>query len=121
MFSRNYSKRVTGNEVSQSHSLFSLLFLEARKLPTTSEFRAEAKELVKRLSPKETEVLGYLAQDYSVREVAEALEVRPTTVETHRQSIRSKFWGERKLGMVGLTHIAMAANLVKVGEIQEAV
>ncbi|QGJ71229.1 Hypothetical protein PBC10988_29330 [Planctomycetales bacterium 10988] len=62
------------------------------------------------LSPRELEVLQYLAQDYSVREVAEKLGVRPTTVETHRQSLRAKL---DIRGAAGMARFAIREGLIE--------
>lgn len=62
------------------------------------------------LSPREQEVLCYLAQDYSVREVAQELGVRPTTIETHRQSLRAKL---DLRGAAGMARFAIREGLLE--------
>lgn len=62
------------------------------------------------LSPRELEVLRLLAQDYSVREVAEQLGVRPTTIETHRQSLRAKL---DLRGAAGMARFAIREGLLE--------
>lgn len=62
------------------------------------------------LSPRELEVLRLLAQDYSVREVAELLGVRPTTIETHRQSLRAKL---DLRGAAGMARFAIREGLLE--------
>ncbi len=62
------------------------------------------------LSPREKEVLLYLAQDYSVKEVAEELDVKPTTIETHRQSLRAKL---DLRGAAGMARFAIKEGLLE--------
>lgn len=62
------------------------------------------------LSPREREVLMYLAQDYSVVEVATELGVRPTTIETHRQSLRAKL---DVRGAAGMARFAIREGLLE--------
>ncbi len=62
------------------------------------------------LSPRELEVLVYLAQDLSVAEVANELGVRPTTVETHRQSLRAKL---DLRGAAGMARFAIREGLLE--------
>lgn len=61
------------------------------------------------LSPRELEVLRHLAEDYSVKDVAEKLGVRPTTVETHRQSLRAKL---DIRGAAGMARFAIREGLI---------
>lgn len=59
--------------------------------------------LLAKLTPREVEVLRFLAEGYSVRETAKMLDVSPNTVETHRRSIL------RKLNLPSMAHLVRAA------------
>jgi two-component system NarL family response regulator len=62
------------------------------------------------LSPRERAVLCHLAEDYSVQDTAKILEVAPTTVETHRQSIRAKL---DIRGAAGMCRFAIREGLME--------
>ncbi|MEK6233425.1 MAG: response regulator transcription factor, partial [Planctomycetales bacterium] len=66
--------------------------------------------LASKLSPREREVLCLLARDHSVKDVGLLLGVAPTTVETHRQSIRSKL---DVRGAAGMARFAVREGLVE--------
>ncbi|MCZ4330497.1 response regulator transcription factor [Castellaniella denitrificans] len=52
--------------------------------------RAETLELLAALTPRERQVLDRVAQGYTTRQIADALELSPRTVETHRAAIGAK-------------------------------
>lgn len=52
--------------------------------------RAETLELLAALTPRERQVLDRVAQGYTTRQIADALELSPRTVETHRAAIGTK-------------------------------
>lgn len=52
--------------------------------------RAEAIALVQSLSAREAEVLGMIAKGLTTKQIAEALELSPRTVESHRAAIAAK-------------------------------
>jgi len=79
-----------------------------RRLVKTRGIKARSRYST--LSPREREVLRYLAQDLSVREVATELGVRPTTVETHRQSLRAKL---DIRGAAGMARFALKEGLIE--------
>lgn len=54
------------------------------------QFTATAQEVVARLSPRERQVLDYLAAGYSNKMIARALEISPRTVEIHRMKMMAK-------------------------------
>lgn len=62
----------------------------------------EAKDLSV-LTPRETEILGYLARGYSTQKIADELHLSPHTVHTHRKSII------RKLGIKSPTEFVIYA------------
>jgi RNA polymerase sigma factor (sigma-70 family) len=69
----------------------------------------EVTNALERLSPREREVLRYIAEGSSNRETAAALGISVRTVETHRDSLM------KKLGIhsvAGLTRIALRCGLV---------
>lgn len=69
----------------------------------------EVTNALERLSPREREVLRYIADGSSNRETAAALGISVRTVETHRDSLM------KKLGIhsvAGLTRIALRCGLV---------
>ena len=47
-------------------------------------------DLLNRLSPRETEVFRHLVADRSITEIAEIMNVKKATVETHKRSIQGK-------------------------------
>jgi RNA polymerase sigma factor (sigma-70 family) len=52
--------------------------------------RAELRRLLARLTPRENEVLGLIAQGFTTRQIAEGLGLSPRTVESHRAAIGAK-------------------------------
>jgi len=60
-----------------------------RQLQTELE-RAELRRLLARLTPRENEVLGLIAQGFTTRQIAEGLGLSPRTVESHRAAIGAK-------------------------------
>ncbi|MFC4296915.1 response regulator transcription factor [Castellaniella hirudinis] len=52
--------------------------------------QAETLELLAALTPRERQVLDRVAQGYTTRQIADALELSPRTVETHRAAIGAK-------------------------------
>lgn len=52
--------------------------------------RAQARGLISRLSEREREVLGWLAQGNSNKAIARELEISPRTVEIHRANMMGK-------------------------------
>lgn len=52
--------------------------------------RAEAVALLARLTEREREVLDMITRGFATREIAEALELSPRTVESHRAGIATK-------------------------------
>lgn len=64
---------------------------------------------IAKLSPRERQVLRSLAIDRSIKDTAEMLGVRPTTVETHRQAVRAKL---DLRGPAGMTLLAVREGLI---------
>jgi FixJ family two-component response regulator len=62
--------------------------LETRR--QASEERAEAVALVQHLSTREQEVLEMIAKGLTTKQIADALNLSPRTVESHRAAIGSK-------------------------------
>jgi DNA-binding NarL/FixJ family response regulator len=52
------------------------------------------------LSPRELEVLGYLARGYTNREIAEALFISKRTVDTHRANIMGKLGLKNRIELI---------------------
>jgi len=52
--------------------------------------QAEIRDLLVSLTPRENEVLGHVVQGFTTRQIADALEVSPRTVESHRAAIGAK-------------------------------
>lgn len=71
----------------------------------------EPRSRLSALSPREMEVLQLLSEDYSVKEVAAELNIKPTTVETHRQSLRAKL---DIRGSAGMAKFAIREGLIEV-------
>ena len=63
-----------------------------------------------RLTPKQLEVLKYFAQDYSVRETAEAMQLAISTIAAHHRTIRSKL---KVRGEAGMALFAAREGLVQ--------
>lgn len=63
---------------------------DIQALRERQEFSAVAQEVVSRLSPREGQVLDYLAAGYSNKMIARALEISPRTVEIHRMKMMGK-------------------------------
>jgi DNA-binding CsgD family transcriptional regulator len=61
------------------------------------------------LTPRETEILGLIAQGLSNREIAERLFVSQNTVKTHSARVFMKLGAKRRTQAV---HIAKAAGLI---------
>lgn len=51
---------------------------------------AETRQLLAKLTPRETEVLELVAKGLTTRQIAEALSLSPRTVESHRAAIGAK-------------------------------
>ncbi|HXY68659.1 MAG TPA: response regulator transcription factor [Gemmatimonadales bacterium] len=69
----------------------------------------EVQNALERLSPREREVLRYIAEGATNKETAQALGISVRTVETHRDSLM------RKVGIktiAGLTRLALRSGLV---------
>ncbi|MEK6238556.1 MAG: response regulator transcription factor, partial [Planctomycetales bacterium] len=79
-----------------------------RRLVKTRGLRPRSR--LSTLSPREREVLRHLAEDYSVQDTAKILGVAPTTVETHRQSIRAKL---DIRGAAGMARFAIREGLME--------
>jgi len=62
-----------------------------------------------KLTDRETEVLAYLAQGYSVKQCAAALNISPSTVDNHKQRMMKKLNVHKT---VELTRLAIRAGLV---------
>lgn len=65
---------------------------------------------VRELSPRELEVLKLIMQEYSTKEIAEALFISPRTVDTHRKHIMEK---TQSRTLIGLIKFAFRNELVK--------
>ena len=61
------------------------------------------------LSPRETEILQLIVQEYSTKQIAEILFISERTVETHRKNILKKSGAN---GLVGLIKFAYSQGLV---------
>ena len=75
-------------------------------LDTRAE-RAEAAQLVAQLTDREREVLDMVGRGWSTKEIAEALQLSPRTVDTHRANIAQK---------LGTTSVAEFARLSLIGQ-----
>ena len=69
--------------------------------------RAEAAQLVAQLTDREREVLDMVGRGWSTKEIAEALQLSPRTVDTHRANIAQK---------LGTTSVAEFARLSLIGQ-----
>ena len=69
--------------------------------------RAEAVTLVAQLTDREREVLDMVGRGWSTKEIAEALQLSPRTVDTHRANIAQK---------LGTTSVAEFARLSLIGQ-----
>jgi FixJ family two-component response regulator len=69
--------------------------------------RAEAAKLVAQLTDREREVLDMVGRGWSTKEIAEALQLSPRTVDTHRANIAQK---------LGTTSVAEFARLSLIGQ-----
>lgn len=78
-----------------------------------ADAQKSATSAVSQLSPRETEVLRYLGDGNSSKQIAEKLGISPRTVEIHRANLMSKI--EQK-SLAGAIKIAILSGLVKVQE-----
>lgn len=69
--------------------------------------KAEAAQLVAQLTDREHEVLDMVGRGWSTKEIAEALQLSPRTVDTHRANIAQK---------LGTTSVAEFARLALIGQ-----
>lgn len=69
--------------------------------------KAEAAQLVAQLTDREREVLDMVGRGWSTKEIAEALQLSPRTVDTHRANIAQK---------LGTTSVAEFARLALIGQ-----
>jgi DNA-binding NarL/FixJ family response regulator len=77
----------------------------------TIEDKIDEKSLVEMLSPREYQVMSYLAQGMTGREIADVLAISPKTVDTHRGHLLKKL---RLRNNSDLTRFAIQSGLVKV-------
>lgn len=70
-------------------SVRSALALLARRL-RHSESTAQARSRISRLTGRETQILGLVAQGLTTKEIARNLAISPRTIETHRTHIGEK-------------------------------
>lgn len=75
------------------------------------EDRIDEKSLIEQLSPREYQVMSYLAQGMTGREIADVLAISPKTVDTHRGHLLKKL---RLRNNADLTRFAIQNGLVKV-------
>lgn len=77
----------------------------------TIEDKIDEKSLVEMLSPREYQVMSYLAQGMTSREIADVLAISHKTVDTHRGHLLKKL---RLRNNADLTRFAIQNGLVKV-------
>ena len=75
---------------------------EAQRISSLQRKKIEAQEVLKKLSMRETEVLEYLSDGRSNKEIARVLGISPRTVEVHRANMMIK---------LGATHPASAVRI----------
>jgi DNA-binding NarL/FixJ family response regulator len=73
--------------------------------------KIDEKSLVDMLSPREYQVMSYLAQGMTSREIADVLAISPKTVDTHRGHLLKKL---RLRNNADLTRFAIQNGMVKV-------
>jgi DNA-binding CsgD family transcriptional regulator len=78
-----------------------------------SRLKTENKET---LSKREKEILRYLSQGKSIKEIADLVHLSPFTVLTHRKNISSKT-GIKTLA--GLTVYSISIGLISIDEMSE--
>ncbi len=69
-----------------------------------------------KLTPRETEVLQLLVEEYSTSEIGRILEIGDAGVETHRRNLRNKLDVKNTAGLV---REAILRNLVDLGKFQK--
>jgi len=57
---------------------------------------------VRQITPRETEILEYLAEGYSGKEIAQKLGIAPTTVDRHVEHARLKFGARNRTHLVAV-------------------
>lgn len=75
------------------------------------EDKIDEKSIIEMLSPREYQVMSYLAQGMTGREIADVLAISPKTVDTHRGHLLKKL---RLRNNADLTRFAIQNGLVKV-------
>lgn len=75
---------------------------EARAHAAARRRLVEARGRIARLSPREREVLDWLTEGTSNKEIARELEISPRTVEIHRANM---------MGKLGASHVSQAVRL----------
>ena len=89
-----------------SREIFSILvtFLQqAGQVDTAQPGPADPerlKELKEKLSPRELEILKYIAEEMTNKEIAEKLFISPRTVDTHRRNLLQKLKVKNTAGLV---------------------
>ena len=79
---------------------------------TESEADSEAEQPIPELTPREHEVLTYIAEGFTNREIAEALVISVKTVDRHRENIMQKLNLHNR---VELVKYAIEKGLISVG------
>jgi len=77
-----------------------------------TETRADAQQAIPELTPREHEVLTYIAEGFTNREIAEALVISIKTVDRHRENIMQKL---NLHSRVELVKYAIEKGLISVG------
>lgn len=64
----------------------------------------QAQKMLSQLSPREREVMRYIARGLSAKEIGEALFISVATVRTHSENIRNKFGLDNERALIAFIH-----------------
>lgn len=80
-------------------------------IKNTSSSEQSAEEIIASITDRELEILNYICEEMSGKEISEQLKISPNTVETHRKNLMKKI---NVKTTVGLVMFATKHHLVKV-------
>lgn len=79
------------------------MVLRCRMTPQAMKATPERDSLLSRLSPREVEVLTFIVEGKTAREIAEAIGVKPTSIQTYRTRIMTKLEARNIVDLVRLS------------------
>ena len=83
-----------------------------QNIAATTDKTAQEKELLKRLTPRQREILALIAEGQATKKIARTLDISAKTVESHRSQLMERLDIHK---VAGLVRFAIRTGLVKMG------